>query len=283
MATLQKFRFVYTDSVEKKLRMFAKEHIDEERKEFKKSWEIFCEQEKDMLEKERLRIESEGYKKDVYEKMFHTIKYYYVKRTKRPFPKKEPVEKQYIKLDNALLEDIDTFMENNLITETNNLQFLKPQESWLRYLEQLTNVENLDLERLKKTYKTRYHKMKMRKYAKISDENKIEDISIVIEHHTENNMEETKENCVDTEVIEQSKEPKEIHVAADTTDDEKHKTNVTDNHNNTQSKMEKKNTKCVEKVKNDQEKREKYLQRRKNYYHNVIKPRKEQKKASKQG
>ena len=158
-----KFRFLYSPVVENMLRNFAKEHEDEERKQFKQSWIVFMEENKVILENEKERITEEGYSKDVYEKMFHTIKYYYVKKSKKEkeLDGVEPVKKErtYNKVGKEWIEKMVTFIKEDLELYKNTKE-MKPEYSFNRFLEKHTQGdEELD-GRIKKSYKTKYNKIK---------------------------------------------------------------------------------------------------------------------------
>lgn len=165
--TAPKFRFVYSPEIEVLLRMFAKEHEHEERKQFKHSWQVFMEEKKTLLEKEEERIKQEGYDKDIYAKMFHTIKYYYVKTSKKQKEEEdkkvnEPLcrkERSYNKLGKQWIELITSFIKEDLESYKGTKE-MKPEYSYNRFLEKHeTEDEELQL-RIKKSYKTQYYKIK---------------------------------------------------------------------------------------------------------------------------
>ena len=120
-STAPKFRFVYSPEIETMLRTFAKEHEEEERKQFKQSWQVFVEENRPLLEGESERITREGYDKDVYAKMFHTIKYYYVKKSKKQKQNEEyektegsTKERTYNKLGKEWIGNIVNFIKDDL-------------------------------------------------------------------------------------------------------------------------------------------------------------------------
>ena len=132
ISTVTKFRFVYSPEIETILREFAKDHEGEERKQFKQSWGVFMEENKLLLDNESKRIKHEGYSKDVYAKMFHTIKYYYVKKSKKQKKQQQeqdnqqekqenkvheshsPKQRSYNKLGKQWIQTITTFIKDDL-------------------------------------------------------------------------------------------------------------------------------------------------------------------------
>jgi hypothetical protein len=185
ISTVTKFRFVYSPEIETILREFAKEHEGEERKQFKQSWGVFMEENKLLLDNESKRIKHEGYSKDVYAKMFHTIKYYYVKKSKKQKQQQEqhnqeekeekeekeentvyeshpPKQRSYNKLGKQWIQTITTFIKDDLESYKHTKE-MKPEYSYNRFLEKhATEDEELQL-RVKKSYKTQYYKIKTHK------------------------------------------------------------------------------------------------------------------------
>ena len=167
-STVTKFRFVYSPEIETMLRDFAKEHEEEERKQFKQSWHVFMEENKPLLENEAERITQEGYDKDVYAKMFHTIKYYYVKKSKKQKQQEKEVtqttdqptkHRSYNKLGKEWLQTISGFIKEDLNMYKDTKE-IKPEYSYNRFLEKhLTGDEELQI-RIKKSYKTQFYKIK---------------------------------------------------------------------------------------------------------------------------
>lgn len=165
-STAPKFRFVYSPEIESMLRTFAKEHEEEERKQFKQSWQVFVEENKPLLEKEAERITKEGYDKDVYAKMFHTIKYYYVKKSKKQKQQEEceetgdsGKERTYNKLGKEWIGNIVHFIKDDLEMYKGTKE-MKPEYSFNRFLEKHTlGCKEFEL-RVKKSYKTQYYKIK---------------------------------------------------------------------------------------------------------------------------
>lgn len=163
-----KFRFTYNPDVETLLKSFANIHEDEGRKQFKSSWLDFINENKTILDEEKKRLEQEGYKNDVYSKMFHTIKYYYVKKNKKNKDNRNtslydsPIKdksRTYNKTDKDQLSLIVTFIKQDL-QEYKNTNNIKPQYSYNRFLEK-HSIENSKLQlQIKNSYKTQYYKIK---------------------------------------------------------------------------------------------------------------------------
>ena len=100
--------------------------------------------------------------------MFHTIKYYYVKKNKKNKDKRStslydsPMKdksRTYNKLDKEQLSLIVTFINQDL-QEYKNTNNIKPQYSYNRFLEK-HSIENSKLQlQIKNSYKTQYYKIK---------------------------------------------------------------------------------------------------------------------------
>ena len=77
------FRFDFSPNVVSKIAEFAKLHMDDDRKEYKKAWEPWCEENKEMITEEIRHLKQTGYDGDITDKMFKAGRYYFRKKSKK--------------------------------------------------------------------------------------------------------------------------------------------------------------------------------------------------------
>ena len=165
------FRFKFSPDFLNELQNFCRIHKFDESKKFKDEWNIWVENNKEIIDLEKTNLKESGYDGDILKKMYKSARYYF---KNKEGGKKEPRKRrQYIGLDREFLDSIDTHIE--YIKEDN----LKPAEALINFLDNTEYVniirnEKLRLksyslnddeirEKFKKTYKNRYFIMKKKK------------------------------------------------------------------------------------------------------------------------
>ena len=158
------YRYKFTDDFTTKLFKFSKVHQYDHRKDFKDAWNIWLEDNNDMVHDEIRRLLNLGYDGNIHDKMFKSARYYF---RKKGTEKKTPAERrQYIGVQKELLDVMD-----NHITAKINRNDCKPSESFddfcknnISVLQEeicilvkngITNTAEIK-EKIKKTYKNRY-------------------------------------------------------------------------------------------------------------------------------
>lgn len=84
-STKQSYNVRFSSNIVMKLKKFAYENMDENKKTFKDLWNNWVDDNENMLHKEYKNITKKGYKKtydDMLQKMFKSVKYHYVKDMK---------------------------------------------------------------------------------------------------------------------------------------------------------------------------------------------------------
>ena len=158
------FRYKFSDEFTGPLYQFSKIHQYDHRKDFKEAWNIWIEENDDLVNKEAKRLSELDYKGDIIDKMFKSARYYFRKKSTE---KKEPQKRRtYVGIQSELLNAMDT----HIITNKKNSDY-KPSNGFddfcKEYIELLKiEVTNLcksgikDSEeiknKIKKTYKNRY-------------------------------------------------------------------------------------------------------------------------------
>jgi hypothetical protein len=181
---LQTHRFTFSDEVSEILMDFARIHQYDERKVYKEAWQVLVQDEdtSPILLKEVETIQQHGYVGDVLDKMFKSTRYYYrkklIKESSQTTIAKSP-RKEYETVPNDLLEDMDKHIKQEIARQLMQqpkteeaLQVLvsraTPAKSFEKYYidyktRELENDEELiDNEKLKKTYKNRFYKIRIK-------------------------------------------------------------------------------------------------------------------------
>lgn len=159
------YRYKFTDEFMEELYKFAKIHQYDHRKDFKEAWEIWVDDNKEIVDEESRRLINLGYDGDVVDKMFKSTRYYFRKKNTH---KKEPTKRRdYVGSQKELLEA----MENHIKSYTNEF---KPSDGFKEFCQThkdlvkdqiarliRAGIKDSDVikEKIKKTYKNRYFLM----------------------------------------------------------------------------------------------------------------------------
>ena len=158
------FRFKFTEPFMEDLNKFAKIHQYDHRKDFKEAWEIWTEENDDIIQEEVDRLNNLGYDGDILDKMFKSARYYF--RKKSPVKVEPKVRRQYISVNHDLLDAMDVHIKSTIRADG-----FQPKNGFVSFClsnDQLVKREivniykqgNQDLgmiqQKLKKTYKNRY-------------------------------------------------------------------------------------------------------------------------------
>jgi len=181
---LQTHRFLFSDEVSNILENFAKVHQYDDRKTYKEAWETLIKDDEssNILLKEANHIQQNGYVGDVLDKMFKSTRYYYRKKLLKQSSQniiEKPARKEYESMPYSILVDIDKHIKQEIAiqmtpkiqTQPNNQTLVSratPAKSFEKYYleyktKNLTNTdEDIDKEKLKKTYKNRFYKIRVK-------------------------------------------------------------------------------------------------------------------------
>jgi len=158
------YRYKFTEDFMIELYKFSKIHQYDHRKDFKEAWNIWLEEEEELIESEIRRLTGLGYDGDILDKMFKSARYYFRKKSTE---KKEPVERRtYISVRKELLDAMDYHIKSNIT----NPEY-KPSEAFATFCRGALDLlkEEVGLlckngfndtheisDKFKKTYKNRY-------------------------------------------------------------------------------------------------------------------------------
>jgi len=159
------FRFKFSQPFIDEMYVFSKVHQYDSRHDFKDAWNIWKEDNHDLVNNEIKRLENMNYMGDIMDKMFKSARYYFRKKSTI---KKDPSERGfYVNLDKDLLYAMDEHIKRNMSA---NIK-MKPSESVkefqqinAEYIKEKTQHlcqeegfdESMVENKIKKTYKNRY-------------------------------------------------------------------------------------------------------------------------------
>ncbi len=158
------YRYKFTEDFTAELFKFSKIHQYDERKAFKEAWNIWMEDNENIVNEEYRRLKELGYDGDIFDKMFKSARYYFRKKSTE---KKEPAKRRiYVGSQKDLLEAMDEHIKTNIVSGE-----FKPSDGFDEFCKQnvgllkeeiavlcragLTDSNEIKA-KIKKTYKNRY-------------------------------------------------------------------------------------------------------------------------------
>jgi len=163
--SLNIYRYNFENEFAQSLYIFAKIHQYDNRHDFKEAWNVWIEDNNEMIESEINRLRLLDYKGDILDKMFKSARYYFRKKKN---VKNEPVKRRdYISVSKELLYNMTYHIIKNIGNETYKqsdgfVNFCKENEDVVideikkLYSESMPDTTEIKL-KLKKTYKNRYY------------------------------------------------------------------------------------------------------------------------------
>lgn len=158
------FRYKFTENFTTELFRFSKIHQYDHRKDFKEAWNIWLEDNDDIVSDEVRRLTNLAYDGDILDKMFKSARYYF---RKKGTEKKIPTERRnYVGVNKDLLDAMDEHIKSKI----NNKNY-KPSEGFDEFCKSNINllkeevnilcrnglIDSVEIKKkIKKTYKNRY-------------------------------------------------------------------------------------------------------------------------------
>lgn len=161
---IQIYRYKFTADFMNALYIFSKVHQYDHRKVFKEAWEVWLEENENIVSSELKRLTELGYEGNIVDKMFKSARYYFRKKSTEKKALSE--RRDYVSVDKRFLESIDKHINSGIIQENYkpsdgfdefcqiHLDLLKEQVHLL-CKNGFTNSNEIK-EKIKKTYKNRY-------------------------------------------------------------------------------------------------------------------------------
>jgi hypothetical protein len=158
------YRYKFTDDFTTELFKFSKVHQYDHRKDFKEAWEIWMEDNDELVNNEVRRLTNLSYDGDIIDKMFKSARYYFRKKSTE---KKAPLERRdYVGTQKDMLDAMDSHIKSKINDDNykpsdgfdefckSNLELLKEEISNL--CKNGFTDSNEIKQKIKKTYKNRY-------------------------------------------------------------------------------------------------------------------------------
>jgi hypothetical protein len=158
------YRYKFTNEFTIELYKFSKVHQYDHRKDFKEAWEIWIDENSNLVDDEVRRLTNLGYNGDILNKMFKSARYYFRKKSTE---KKKPAKRRtYVGSQKDLLEAMDDHIKSNISSGEfkpadgfdefckQNVDILKDQVNQL--IRSGITDSNEIKSKIKKTYKNRY-------------------------------------------------------------------------------------------------------------------------------
>lgn len=158
------YRYKFTNEFTDELYKFSKIHQYDHRKDFKEAWELWMEENGDIIDMEVRRLTNLGYDGDILDKMFKSARYYFRKKSTE---KKAPAKRRvYVGAHKDLLDTMDEHIKNGI----NSADF-KPSSGFDEFCKQNIDIlkeqvnqfmragisDSAEIKsKIKKTYKNRY-------------------------------------------------------------------------------------------------------------------------------
>lgn len=158
------YRYKFTNEFTNELFKFSKVHQYDHRKDFKEAWNLWMEDNENIVDEEVRRLMNLGYEGDIIDKMFKSARYYFRKKSTE---KKAPAKRRiYVGSQKDLLEAMDEHIKTNISSREfkpsdgfdefckKNIDILKQQVNMLC---QAGFMDSNEIKaKIKKTYKNRY-------------------------------------------------------------------------------------------------------------------------------
>lgn len=158
------YRYKFREEFVGELYKFSKIHQYDHRKDFKEAWQLWVDENDDIVSDEVRVLNNSGYDGDILDKMFKSARYYFRNKSTE---KKEPMKRRkYCGLSKSVLDAMDKHISSNITNDdykpsagfesfcTSNRELLKDEVSRLITHGFTDSYETHD--KLKKTYKNRY-------------------------------------------------------------------------------------------------------------------------------
>lgn len=159
---IETLHFNFSEDLVERFTYFATLHRFDERKDYKENWTKWIAEEDvaTSINAEIERLTAEGYKGNILDKMFKSVRYYYRKKPFEPAPPK--TRKTYESFPKEVLESIDDHIlgkiKEHATNEDSGKALLSPANSFSEYktIHQDKITDNTLEAKYKKTYKNRF-------------------------------------------------------------------------------------------------------------------------------
>ena len=163
------FRFKFDDNLTVEMQNFARIHKHDSRLDFKENFEDWFNNNSELINREKFRLDSIGYEDNIKVKLFRSIKYYYIKKSPNKTTEKATRPMKYIQHQKEFTHIITNYISTECIPLKKS-----PKDSYKSFLEGFENEiiseinqlnEKFDVlkepaeNKIKKTFKNQYFQL----------------------------------------------------------------------------------------------------------------------------
>ena len=160
------FRFKFEKGLCDEMQNFARIHKHDSRLDFKENFDEWFNNNSELIDREKIRLDSIGYDDDIKVKLFRSIKYYYVKKSPTKIQEKATRSVKYVQHQKEFTQTITNYISNECIPFKKS-----PKDSYKSFIENFNNEitgevnilnEKFNLSKedaenkIKKTFKNQY-------------------------------------------------------------------------------------------------------------------------------
>ena len=159
MTEVNIYRYKFNNDFICELNKFSKVHQYDHRTDFKDAWNIWVDENDELVNQEVRRLTSNGYRGDILDKMYKSARYYFRKKST---VKKAPIQRRdYIGTNKELLDAMDQHIKKNTKPSIGFIDFCKQEKDVIgNEVDKLFKLGVTDVkeihDKIKKTYKNRY-------------------------------------------------------------------------------------------------------------------------------
>jgi hypothetical protein len=167
------FRFKFDHDLTNEMQHFAKIHKHDSRLDFKENFDDWFNNNSELINREKNRLDSIGYDDDIKVKLFRSIKYYYVKKSPTKIQVRATRSVKYLQHQKEFTQNITSYISTECIPIKKS-----PKDSYQSFIERFNNeisteINNLNEKfslskehaenKIKKTFKNQYFQLNKNK------------------------------------------------------------------------------------------------------------------------
>ena len=159
------FRFKFSNEFIDELQSFAKIYQYSDRSTYKEQWNLWVQNNDELIDSECRRLKTIGYDGNIIDKMYRSGRYYF--RNKNTTLKEPKQRRKYVSIDCEIIESMDNYIKEYVLVDNSTI---KPSELYNSFCESHKSSITDEIERLKqmelsnndiivkfkKTFKNRY-------------------------------------------------------------------------------------------------------------------------------
>lgn len=144
------FRFKFSDNICELLLEFSQQHKFDSKNDFKENWDVWTTYIQADIDRERMRLESIGFKGNIIDKMYKSVRYYYCKKHTLSTETQEK-RRKYISKNINFIHLIDNFIKRQCFEDENTYSIicdLKPSQGWKLFSDLHRELVAVEIDRI---------------------------------------------------------------------------------------------------------------------------------------